>query len=73
MMSRSDDQWPSESRLDRQNSVVPDGYSGLPDANESPPKPRSTRRRQPSVLRDLAVPLAIVLVVSGVAIYALAR
>lgn len=73
MANRNDETWASESRLERQNSVMRDGFSTLPSDETSPPKPRSKRRRQPLMLRGLLARLAIVLGVAGVAFYALAR
>jgi ferric-dicitrate binding protein FerR (iron transport regulator) len=70
MKNDADSRWDTDSRLDRQNSFHPDGWSGTADdSNERAAAPRRRGRPRRSWLRTLALPLALCLVLGGAAIY----
>jgi hypothetical protein len=69
-----DNDWGTESRLDRQNAVGSDGgWSRLPgDSGHEEGDSRSTRRHRPpprSWLRTLALPVLVCVVIGGLVIY----
>lgn len=71
MKSNPQSRWNTDSRLDRQNAVHPDGWSRLPgdssyDDDDSLPSRRPAPR---SWLRTLALPLALCLTLGSAVIY----
>ncbi len=70
MAHDSDNRWSTDSRLDRQNSVRPDGWSRLP-GDSAYDDEVAVRRRPPQRrwVRALALPLAVCIGVGTLAIY----
>lgn len=71
--SMGDNDWGTESRLDRQNSANSEGWSRLP-GDSAYDDEAATRRRTPaprSWLRALALPTLACVILGGLAIYAM--
>ncbi len=76
MGRNNSNEWATESRLDRQNSVSTDGWSRLPGDSgydeASSERPKSRRRpAKRSWIRSLALPILLCVAFSGAAIYAM--
>lgn len=65
-----DDPWSRESRHERQNSVHSDGFTSTNRDDDAPNVPSPRRKRRRSILRELVVPLAVVLVLTVAGGYA---
>jgi len=70
-LTKPDDTWTGENRLDRQNAVRADGFSTLRGDLDKPVRRRGRRRRR-SWLLSLAVPLLLCLIGGAAVIQQLA-